>query len=255
MTARACGRVAAASILLAIFAVVESRPAMAQTEGTGSARMTEAEIEALYHARTDSARMRFTQADVDFVTGMIGHHAQALIMSRMAPTHGASPQVQTLAARIINAQKDEIALMQQWLRDRGQPVPDVKIDGLDLKIDMTGPVKPDPRPHAEHEMGAGHEGHDMAMDHGAHGDHSMMPGMLTQAQLEELDAAYGPEFDRLFLEGMIYHHGGAVTMVHELFGADGAGQDEAVFKLASDVQVDQITEIERMKQMLEALED
>lgn len=255
MTARACGRVAAASILLAIFAVVESRPAMAQTEGTGSARMSEAEIEALYHARTDSARMRFTQADVDFVTGMIGHHAQALIMSRMAPTHGASPQVQTLAARIINAQKDEIALMQQWLRDRGQPVPDVKIDGLDLKIDMTGPVKPDPRPHAEHEMGAGHEGHDMAMDHGAHGDHSMMPGMLTQAQLEELDAAYGPEFDRLFLEGMIYHHGGAVTMVHELFGADGAGQDEAVFKLASDVQVDQITEIERMKQMLEALED
>ncbi len=267
MTARACGRVAAASILLAIFAVVESRPAMAQTEGSGSARMTEAEIEALYHARTDSARMRFTQADVDFVTGMIGHHAQALIMSRMAPTHGASPQIQTLAARIINAQKDEIALMQQWLRDRGQPVPDVKIDGLDLRIDMTGPVKPDPRPHAEHEMDAGHDGHemdaehdmgadtDMAMDHGAHGDHSMMPGMLTQAQLEELNASYGQEFDRLFLEGMIYHHGGAVSMVHELFGADGAGQDEAVFKLASDVQVDQITEIERMKLMLEALED
>ncbi|MCL7985043.1 MAG: DUF305 domain-containing protein [marine benthic group bacterium] len=256
MTARACGRVAAALIFLATFALLESRPAMAQTEGTGSARMTEAEIEALYHARTDSARMRFSQADVDFVTGMIGHHAQALVMSELAPTHGASPQVQVLAARIINAQKDEIALMQQWLRDRGQPVPEVKIDGLDLKIEMTGPVKPDPRPeadpHGDHDMEAGH---DMAMDHAAHADHSMMPGMLTQAQLEELDAAYGPEFDRLFLRGMIYHHGGAVTMVHELFGADGAGQDEAVFKLASDVQVDQITEIERMKQMLEALEN
>ncbi|MCL7936808.1 MAG: DUF305 domain-containing protein [marine benthic group bacterium] len=256
MTARACGRVAAALIFLATFALLESRPAMAQTEGTGSARMTEAEIEALYHARTDSARMRFSQADVDFVTGMIGHHAQALVMSELAPTHGASPQVQVLAARIINAQKDEIALMQQWLRDRGQPVPDVKIDGLDLKIEMTGPVKPDPRPeadpHGDHDMEAGH---DMAMDHAAHADHSMMPGMLTQAQLEELDAAYGPEFDRLFLRGMIYHHGGAVTMVHELFGADGAGQDEAVFKLASDVQVDQITEIERMKQVLEALEN
>ncbi|MCL7983229.1 MAG: DUF305 domain-containing protein [marine benthic group bacterium] len=268
MTARACGRVAAALIFLATFALLESRPAMAQTEGTGSARMTEAEIEALYHARTDSARMRFSQADVDFVTGMIGHHAQALVMSELAPTHGASPQVQVLAARIINAQKDEIALMQQWLRDRGQPVPDVKIDGLDLKIEMTGPVKPDPRaeadPHGDHEMDADHDmgaahdmeaGHDMAMDHAAHADHSMMPGMLTQAQLEELDAAYGPEFDRLFLRGMIHHHGGAVTMVHELFGADGAGQDEAVFKLASDVQVDQITEIERMKQMLEALEN
>jgi uncharacterized protein (DUF305 family) len=105
---------------------------------------------------------------------------------------------------------------------------------------------------ADHDMEGGH---DMAMDHGAHGDHSMMPGMLTQAQLEELDAAFGPEFDRLFLTGMIHHHGGAVTMVHELFAADGAGQDEAVFKLASDVQVDQITEIERMKLMLEALED
>ena len=256
MTARACGRVAAALIFLATFALLESRPAMAQTEGTGSARMTEAEIEALYHARTDSARMRFSQADVDFVTGMIGHHAQALVMSELAPTHGASPQVQVLAARIINAQKDEIALMQQWLRDRGQPVPDVKIDGLDLKIEMTGPVKPDPRPeadpHGDHDMEAGH---DMAMDHAAHADHSMMPGMLTQAQLEELDAAYGPEFDRLFLRGMIYHHGGAVTMVHDLFAADGAGQDEAVFKLASDVQVDQITEIERMKQVLEALEN
>ena len=256
MTARRSGRAAAALLLLATLVVAEFRPALAQTEGTGSARMTEAEIEALYHARTDSARMRFSQADVDFVTGMIGHHAQALIMSELAPSHGASPQVQVLAARIINAQRDEIALMQQWLRDRGQPVPDVKIDGLDLQIDMTGPVKPDPRPgadpHGDHQMDAGH---DMAMDHSAHGDHSMMPGMLTRAQLEELDAAYGPEFDRLFLRGMIHHHGGAVTMVHELFAADGAGQDEAVFKLASDVQVDQITEIERMKQMLEALED
>ncbi|MEJ2483120.1 MAG: DUF305 domain-containing protein [Gemmatimonadota bacterium] len=247
MIARRSGRAGVAPILvLAVTALFHPIPAASQTPTGEPARMTEAEIEALYHARTDSARMRFSRADVDFVTGMIGHHAQALIMSELAPTHGASPQVQVLASRIINAQKDEIALMQQWLRDRGQPVPEVKIEGLDLKIEMTGPVKPDPRPVADH---------DMAMEHGAHGDHSMMPGMLTQAQLEELDAAFGPEFDRLFLEGMIHHHGGAVTMVHELFAADGAGQDEAVFKLASDVQVDQITEIERMKQMLEALED
>lgn len=216
--------------------------AFGQEGGAASTRLTEAEIEALYHARTDSARMRFTPADVEFVTGMIGHHAQALIMSDLAPKNGASPQVQVLAARIINAQKDEIALMRQWLRDRGQPVPEVIIDGLQLTVEM---------PAAEgHDM---HADHDMGGAHGKHGDHAMMPGMLTQAELEELAAARGAEFDRLFLEGMIKHHGGAVTMVYELFETDGAGQDEAVFKLASDVQVDQTTEIARMTLMLEAM--
>ena len=184
-----------------------------------------AELEAIYRARLDSARTRFTEADVHFMTGMIGHHAQALIMARLAPTHGASPAVQTLAARIINAQEDEIATMQRWLRDRDQPVPEIHIDGLHLMV-----------------HGAG--------DHGAH---HQMPGMLTQAQLEELAAARGAEFDRLFLTYMIQHHNGAVVMVDELFGTDGAGLDEAAFKIASDVQVDQRTEIARMQRMLEAM--
>ena len=197
---------------------------------TESATLSNAEIEALYRARRDSARMRFTDADVEFVTGMISHHAQALIMSELAPTRGASQSVQTLAARIINAQRDEIALMQRWLADRGQPVPQVKIDGLNLTIEMKAPAAD----HAMHDM-AGHQ----------------MPGMLTQAQLEELAAAFGPEFDRLFLTYMIGHHAGAVTMVDDLFAVDGTGQDEAVFKLASDVQVDQITEINRMQLMLD----
>lgn len=207
----------------------------AQDAGTESARLSNGEIEALYRARQDSARMRFTKADVAFVTGMISHHAQALIMSELAPTHGASPAVETLAARIINAQTDEIALMQRWLSDRGQPVPQVKIDGLHLAIEMSGQ--------------AGDAPHDDHMAHDA-GDHHM-PGMLTQKQLEELAAAFGPEFDRLFLTYMIGHHAGAVTMVNDLFSVDGAGQDEAVFKLASDVQVDQITEINRMQLMLD----
>ncbi len=180
-----------------------------------------AELEAIYRARMDSARMRFTEADVRFMTGMISHHAQALVMSELAPTHGASPSIQTLAARIINAQNDEIAAMQQWLRDRGQPVPEVHIMGTTMMV------------------------------HGVDAMH--MPGMLTREQMRELDAARGPEFDRLFLISMIQHHGGAVTMVHDLFGIDGAAQDEAVFKLASDIQVDQITEIARMELMLEAL--
>lgn len=181
-----------------------------------------AELEALYRARTDSARMRFTEADVRFMTGMIGHHAQALVMAGLAPTHGASRSVQTLAARIVNAQQDEIATMRQWLRDRGLPVPEVHVSGNDLMV------------------------------HGA--DHAMhMPGMLTPDQLRVLDQASGPEFDRLFLAFMIQHHRGAVTMVHDLFGTDGAGQDEEAFRLASDVQVDQATEIDRMERMLSAL--
>jgi uncharacterized protein (DUF305 family) len=182
-----------------------------------------AEIEALYRARMDSARMRFTEADVRFMTGMIGHHAQALVMADLAPTHGASPSVQTLAARIINAQKDEIALLQEWLRDRGRAVPEVHIMGTTVMV------------------------------HGG-GDHDMhMPGMLTPEQMLELDQATGPAFDRLFLSLMIQHHRGAVTMVHDLFGTDGAAQDETVFKLASDIQVDQTTEIARMELMLSTL--
>ena len=80
-----------------------------------------------------------------------------------------------------------------------------------------------------------------------------MPGMLTSEQLEDLEKARGPEYDRLFLTYMIQHHEGAVTMVHELFATDGAAQDDVAFKLASDIQVDQITEIARMRRMLEAL--
>jgi uncharacterized protein (DUF305 family) len=189
----------------------------------GGARAQEpsgtAELEALYRARTESARGRFTEADVAFVTGMIHHHAQALVMAGWAPTHGASGSARTLAARIVNAQQDEIALMQRWLGDRGQPVPEVMV--------MNGEV----------------------MVHGAaHGEH--MPGMLTPEQLAELDRARGAEFDRLFLTYMIQHHRGAVTMVEQLLAQDGAAQDREVFKLAADVNVDQTTEIARMQRML-----
>jgi len=166
--------------------------------------------------RADSARYPYTEADVRFMTGMIGHHAQAIVMARLAPTHGAGPSIRILAERIINAQQDEITKMQQWLRDRGRPVP---------SADVT-----------------------------MHGAHAMpMPGMLTEEQLHRLDGARGEEFDRQFLSFMIQHHQGAVTMVEALFGSQGAALDDTVFKLASDVHVDQITEIERMRKMLAAL--
>jgi uncharacterized protein (DUF305 family) len=170
-------------------------------------------------ARADSARVPYVTADVEFMQGMIHHHAQAIEISRWAATHGASPSVQTLAARIINSQQDEITTMQQWLRIRHQDVPDTAAAGMMM-------------------MG----GHPM-----------LMPGMLTDDQLAQLDAARGPEFDRLFLKFMIQHHTGAVSMVHALFETPGAGQDEKTFKFASDVNVDQTTEIARMKKMLFAL--
>lgn len=181
-----------------------------------------AEFETLYRARMESARARFNEADVGFITGMISHHAQALVMAGLASSHGASTSVQTLCNRIINAQSDEIATMQQWLRDRRRPVPEVGADGT------------------------------MPMTRGAGGP-MLMPGMLTAEQLQELKNAHGSEFDRTFLTLMIQHHQGAVTMVHELYAQDGAAQGDLVFKLSSDIQVDQITEIDRMELMLEAL--
>jgi len=150
---------------------------------------------------------------------MIHHHAQAIVMARWAPTHGASPAVQRLSDRIINAQQDEILTMQAWLRDRQQAVPDATATGM--KMTMGG---------MEHEM--------------------LMPGMLTDEQMKQLDAARGPDFDRLFLTYMIQHHKGAVSMVKDLFDTYGAGQDEVVFKFASDVNVDQTTEIARMEKLL-----
>jgi uncharacterized protein (DUF305 family) len=188
-----------------------------QTPAPAAEARSNAEIEALFRARVDSARMRFTEADVRFMTGMIHHHAQAIDMSRLAPTHTSNPALHTLAARITNAQRDEIATMQRWLRDRDQPVPELHVSGAGVMV---------------------------------HGDGMHMPGMLTPDQLRDLDAARGAAFDRLFLTLMIQHHNGAVTMVRELFEVDGAGQDEDVFRFASDVHVDQITEVERMKLML-----
>ncbi|HEY2025954.1 MAG TPA: DUF305 domain-containing protein [Gemmatimonadaceae bacterium] len=180
------------------------------------------EAAAIARARADSLRYPYTAADVRFMSAMIKHHAQAIDMSRLAPTHGASASVRTLAERIINAQQDEIATMQRWLQDRRQPVPEAKAGPM--KMTMNG---------MEHEM--------------------LMPGMLTDAQMAQLDQARGTEFDRLFLTFMIQHHRGAVSMVKDLFSTFGAGQDEAVFKFASDVNVDQSTEIARMERMLAAI--
>ena len=174
---------------------------------------------AIAKARADSLRYPYTAADIHFMNGMIGHHAQAILMAGWCASHGASESVQTLCGRIINAQRDEIAIMQQWLRDRNQPVPEPKPGPMKMMMDGM-----------EHEM--------------------LMPGMLTDEQLKQLDAARGVQFDQLFLTDMIQHHRGAIEMVKDLFATPGAGQDDLTFKLASDINVDQTTEVARMERML-----
>ena len=259
----------ALAALLALAGCASSGPPAppAQAAPPADARESRAELEALYWQRQQEARADFTPADVAFMTGMIGHHAQALVMSRLAPTHGASPAVQRLAARIINAQRDEIESMQRWLRARGQPVPTVRVDGLALVMGVEGEdagaavdhaaMGHTTMDHGETPPSTAASGTDhAAMGHDMGGmDHAMMPGMLTQAQLRELDAARGTTFDVLFLRYMIQHHGGATAMVDDLFAADGAASDSDAFKLASDIHVDQETEIARMDLMLRQMTD
>jgi uncharacterized protein (DUF305 family) len=219
-------RTLAAALLAAALAGCSgpAAPAASRTAPQPASGAASSDAAYIAKARADSLRNPYVEADVEFMYNMIGHHTQAITMARMAPTHGASPEVQRLAARIINAQHDEIATMERWLRDRQKPVPVIPADGSAPMMLMNGETM-----------------------------HMLMPGMLTPEQLKALDAARGEEFDKLFLRDMISHHRGAVSMVKDLFGSYGAAQDELVFKFANDVNVDQTTEINRMEKMLAAI--
>ena len=173
-------------------------------------------------AAADKAAAAFAPADVEFMQGMIPHHAQAVIMARWAATHGARADVRILCERIAVAQADEIRMMRRWLAERNQEVPD----------SMS----------TRHVMKMGDMVHE-----------SLMPGMLTDEQMKALDAARGSAFDRLFLTGMIGHHQGAIAMVRELFAHGDAGHDETVFRFATDVEADQTTELHKMLLMLETV--
>ena len=187
--------------------------------------------------RPDSARHGYTAADVRFVHHMLVHHAQALAMTSLVPARTARPDMRLLAERIDVSQKSEIAMMQRWLKARGEEIPD-----LDAHHGMSG-----------HDMA----GHDMSMPGmsmpastpGIMKPGTSMPGMLTPEQMAALSSASGPEFDRLFLEGMIQHHEGALVMVADLFATQGAGQESEIFRFASDVDADQRAEIRRMRTM------
>ena len=162
-------------------------------------------------AATDLSKVQATAADVKFMQGMIGHHAQAIEMTALINERTERDDLKMLGQRIAVSQADEMEMMKTWLRARGQEVPSE---------------------HAHHT----HEG--------------FMPGMLTTEQMTELANARGPAFDELFLKGMIQHHGGAITMVDELFKTPGAGQEGDINAFAADVDSDQRMEIDRMRAML-----
>ena len=163
---------------------------------------------------TDLSKVGHTPADVKFMQGMIGHHAQAVEMVALIADRTATEDLKRLGLRIQVSQEDEMNMMRTWLAVRGEKIPG---------------------PHSHHEPGG------------------FMPGMLTAEEMTQLANAKGKEFDRLFLQGMIKHHAGAITMVDELFKTPGAGQDGEIYAFASDVDSDQRMEIDRMGLMLREL--
>ncbi len=177
-----------------------------------------------------------TVADIRFMQGMIMHHGQAVEMCDLVKTHTTDPKVLDLGRRIGLSQATEMAFMTRWLTDRGQPIDDpmMKMSGM-AGMDM-GDMK-------GMDMGG------MKMD-GMEMDMPPMPGMLTRKQMEALRAARGPEFDRLFLTGMMQHHGGALTMVRDLFNQPSAVQDPTLFDFATDVDNTQTAEIDLMHRLL-----
>lgn len=171
--------------------------------------------------RTTKAKLPpVAKADVQFMQGMIMHHEQAVEMTALIESRTDHKGVRSLGARISHTQADEIAFMKRWLVSRGQAIAD-----------------------------PAHEAH----KHHQNMSHDLMPGMLTAKQMEALKNAKGEEFDRLFLEGMIQHHDGALIMVKELHNTAGTGQDAELFNFATDVDSSQRAEIRIMQTMLEKI--
>jgi len=215
-------RCLAAAVLLATTTLAACQT-MAPASSSGPApvvitmgRPGEASTSAPMSTAAKGVTLPFAPGDVAFISGMITHHAQAIDMVNLLKSRTESESMRMMALRIEVSQNDEIAWMRRWLDERDQPQPSA---------------------HAHHMPGG------------------MMPGMLTDAEMAALAAAKGVEFDRLFLEGMIKHHMGALIMVEELLESPGAAQQPDIFDFASHVDSDQRMEIARMTQMLKDLKD
>lgn len=192
----------------------DGKPAVVQPGAPG-------ELTKRLPADTHATLPPLSRADVEFMQGMIMHHSQAVEMTALIPSHTENNDVRALGAKISSSQADEIRMMQRWLAARGQAT------------SMEMPGMP----------GMDMQGNSMAL----------MPGMLSAEQMEALRKARGTEFDKLFLSGMIQHHGGALVMVKDLFNSAGAGQDAEIFDFATDVDNSQRAEIRIMQKLLEEL--
>jgi uncharacterized protein (DUF305 family) len=195
---------------LVLSAVLLGGPSLARGQSGGMAGMSGMDMG---HDIVIPNGALYTKADVEFMQGMIAHHAQAIVMSRMAASHGANPQVLKLSNKIDQSQVPEIRIMQLWLQRNNQFVPDT-----------------------------------------SSWHHVTMSGMLTSAQLSELDAAKGSDFDRAYLRLMIQHHAGALKMVDDLFNAPLAGQEVDVNVFANDVATSQTAEIGIMQRLYTELQ-
>ena len=182
----------------------------------------------------------YHSADVRFMQDMIHHHAQALILARMVDDRTERRDLRLLAQRIDRSQDDEIRIMTRWLDERGEEVPEVR---------LYDPLAEGHGGHGDHDHGH-HAHHHTHHDDHAHHDHSDMAGMLSDEELDRLAASHGSEFERLFLQFMIFHHEGALIMVEDLFATPGAGQESDIFQFASHVDSDQRMEIARMLRLL-----
>jgi uncharacterized protein (DUF305 family) len=170
-------------------------------------------------ASTHATLPPLSHADVEFMQGMIMHHSQAVEMTALIQSHTTNKDVRSIGARISSSQSDEIKFMQRWLAARGEPT-SMSMPGM-AGMDMSGKAMPP------------------------------MPGMLTTPQMAALRKARGAEFDRLFLTGMMQHHGGALIMVKDLVNSPGAAQDAELFNFATDVDNGQRAEIRIMQSMLD----
>jgi uncharacterized protein (DUF305 family) len=195
--------------VLVLSAVLLAGPSLALCQGGGMTGMSGMDMG---HEIVIPDGAEYTKADVEFMQGMIAHHSQAIVMSRMAESHGANPQVLKLSNKIDQSQVPEIRIMQAWLQRNNQFAPDTS---------------------SWHSV--------------------MMSGMLTAAQLSELDAARGVDFDRAYLRLMIQHHAGALKMVNDLFNTPLAGQEVDVNVFANDVVTVQTVEIGIMEKLYSQL--
>lgn len=214
--------VAAAALLGASACAQQPQPPLIQPGAPGQASRA---LEGREAARV--ADNRYSADDVAFMQGMIHHHGQAVEMAALVQGRTNTQSIVDLSGRINASQADEIKFMQGWLKERGEDAP--------------APTPTTADAHAQH-TAAGHSA-----------SHATMPGMVTAAQMAELKAANGAEFDRQFLKLMIAHHEGAVTMVNNLVALSGSAYDPALFRFTNDVSNEQKAEIGRMTALMRSL--